>query len=152
VCGIGDNGGMARRRPASGNDDSAPCPCGLGQPYDECCGPAHRGKAPATAEALMRSRYAAFVRDDAGYVLSSWHPSNRPTGVEPDPELRWVGLEIIETVGGGMFDAEGIVEFRAHYRDRGKHGDMRERSRFVRHDGSWVYWGPILADHTLAGL
>jgi SEC-C motif-containing protein len=29
---------------------------------------------------------------------------------------------------------------------------MRERSRFVRHDGAWVYWGPILTDHTLHGI
>jgi SEC-C motif-containing protein len=132
--------------------ETAPCPCGLGQPYGECCGPAHRGRAPATAEGLMRSRYSAFALDDAGYVLRSWHPSTRPAEIEPDPDLRWVGLDVIETSGGGMFDTEGIVEFRAHYRASGRHADMRERSRFVRHEGTWVYWGPILTDHTLAGL
>jgi SEC-C motif-containing protein len=143
---------MAKRRSAVPGGDAGPCPCGRGLPYRECCGPAHRGHAPATAEALMRSRYAAYVRDDAAYVLRSWHPNTRPADVEPDPNLRWVGLDVLQTSGGGMFDAEGIVEFRAHYRDRGKPGDMRERSRFVRHDGAWVYWGPILADHTLTGI
>jgi SEC-C motif domain protein len=128
------------------------CPCGRGLPYAECCQPAHHGHAPSTAEALMRSRYSAFALDDDAYVLSSWHPQTRPATVEPDSGLRWVGLDVIETDGGGMFDAEGIVEFRAHYRDHGKHGDMVERSRFVRHDGQWVYWGPILADGSLATI
>jgi SEC-C motif-containing protein len=130
----------------------AACPCGRGLSYGECCGPAHHGEAPATAEALMRSRYSAFALDDGDYVLSSWHPSTRPAAVEPDSGLKWVGLDIIETSGGGLFDAEGMVEFRAHYRDHGKRGDMVERSRFVRHDGQWAYWGPILADGSLANI
>jgi SEC-C motif-containing protein len=139
---------MARRssrRPATltGFDDAKACPCGLGQPYRECCGPAHRGQAPATAEALMRSRYAAFALDDAA-------PDTRPAGVEPDATLRWTGLDVLGTSGGGLFDAEGVVEFRAHYRDAGRPGQMHERSRFVRHDGQWVYWGPILTDGPLA--
>jgi SEC-C motif domain protein len=57
--------------------------------------------------------------------------------------MRWVGLDVLESSGGGLFDAEGVVEFRAHYRDHGRPGSMHERSRFVRHDGGWVYWGPL---------
>jgi SEC-C motif-containing protein len=154
---LGENDRMARRSPRrsatlTGSDAAGACPCGLGRPYGECCAPAHRGHAPATAEALMRSRYAAFALDNAEYVLGSWHPSTRPASVEPDPKLRWTGLEIIDASGGGLFDAEGVVEFRAHFRDGGRPGDMRERSRFVRHDGQWVYWGPILTDGTLANI
>jgi SEC-C motif domain protein len=133
------NGGMARPRITDA------CPCGLGQPYDECCGPAHHGTPPVSAEALMRSRYAAFALDDAAYVLSSWHPDTRPASVEQDPELRWSGLDLLVTSGGGMFDTEGIVEFEAHYVDGGRRGQMREVSRFVRHAGRWVYWGPIVS-------
>lgn len=99
----------------------------------------------------MRSRYCAFVLDDAAYVLNSWHPVTRPGDVQPDPGLRWTRLDIIGSSGGGLFDAEGVVEFRAHYRDNGRPGDMHERSRFVRHDGAWVYWGPILAAGEHAG-
>jgi SEC-C motif-containing protein len=128
------------------------CPCGRGLPYAECCGPAHQGQPPATAEALMRSRYSAFALDDDDYVLRTWHPRTRPPAVEPDTGLRWVGLDILESTGGGLFDAEGVVEFRAHYRDHGKHGDMVERSRFVRHDGQWTYWGPILTNGSLANV
>lgn len=128
------------------------CPCGRGLPYAECCGPAHQGTPASTAEALMRSRYSAFALDDDDYVLRTWHPDTRPAAIEPDSGLRWVGLDILESTGGGLFDAEGVVEFRAHYRDHGKHGDMVERSRFVRHDGQWVYWGPILTDGSLANI
>jgi len=92
----------------------------------------------------MRSRYAAFALDDATYVLSSWHPTTRPAAIEPDPNLRWVGLQVLRSTGGGLFDAEGIVEFRAHFRDGGQPGELREVSRFVRHGGHWVYWGPAL--------
>ncbi|GAA2604017.1 UPF0225 protein [Paractinoplanes durhamensis] len=120
--------------------------------YDECCAPAHKGNAPATAEALMRSRYSAFALDNDAYVLRSWHPDTRPAFIEPDPHLRWVGLDILEATGGSLFEAEGVVEFRAHYRDHGKHGEMVERSRFVRHNGQWVYWGPILTNGSLANV
>ncbi|MET8149711.1 YchJ family protein [Actinoplanes sp. NPDC049668] len=140
---------MARRTPRRtapprGLDDAGACPCGLGRPYGECCGRAHRGEPPATAEALMRSRYTAFALDDHAYLLSSWHHTTRPARVEPDPNLRWTGLDVLGSAQGGLFDTEGVVEFRAHYRDGGRPGEMRERSRFVRHDGQWVYWGPIL--------
>ena len=91
----------------------------------------------------MRSRYAAFALDDSAYLLSSWHPETRPATIEADPDLRWVGLDVLASTGGGMFDAEGVVEFRAHFRDRGQPGDMREISRFVRDGGHWVYWGPL---------
>jgi hypothetical protein len=37
------------------------CPCGSGERYDACCGPAHAGSPVPTAAALMRSRYSAFV-------------------------------------------------------------------------------------------
>jgi SEC-C motif-containing protein len=130
--------------------DTADCPCGRGRPFGGCCGPALNGHAPSTAEGLMRSRFTAFVLDDAAYVMKTWHPKTRPTEVEPDPDMRWTRLEVLDATGGGLFDAEGVVEFRAHFRDRGRPGDMHERSRFVRDDGAWVYWGPILADGLLS--
>jgi SEC-C motif-containing protein len=91
----------------------------------------------------MRSRYSAFALGDTAYLMRSWDPATRPPSIEPNSGLRWTGLDVLETSGGGMFDAEGVVEFVAHYRDGGRAGDMRERSRFVRHDGAWVYSGPF---------
>ncbi len=44
------------------------CPCGLPDPYADCCGPLHDGRAQAvTAEQLMRSRYSAFVVGGGAY-------------------------------------------------------------------------------------
>src|SRR3569833_3134762 len=41
------------------------CPCGSGKEYEACCGEIIGGKRAApTAEALMRSRYSAFVEDE----------------------------------------------------------------------------------------
>ncbi|AHH98394.1 YchJ family metal-binding protein [Kutzneria viridogrisea] len=119
------------------------CPCGLGDPYEQCCGRLHQGRASAaTAELLMRSRFSAFAVRDEAYLLRTWHSSTRPPGVEFDPGLRWVRLEILDRVEGGMFATEGTVEFRAHYREGGQRGAMQERSLFVRDAGNWVYLGP----------
>ncbi|MFF7793343.1 YchJ family metal-binding protein [Streptomyces sp. NPDC007991] len=115
---------------------SRSCPCGLSQAYEACCGRYHRAAAAApTAEALMRSRYCAFVKGDAGYLLRTWHPRTRPGTLELDPRMRWTGLEILDTSDGSAFHSAGTVEFRASYRG----GSLHERSRFERVDGAWVY-------------
>ncbi|MFC7259470.1 YchJ family protein [Streptomyces lutosisoli] len=112
------------------------CPCGLPEPYVKCCGRFHRGEAAApTAEALMRSRYAAFVQQDEKYLLRTWHPRTRPSSVDFDPGMRWTGLEILATSDGSAFHSTGTVTFRASYRG----GSLHERSRFERVDGAWVY-------------
>ncbi|MFI9008350.1 YchJ family protein [Actinosynnema sp. NPDC053489] len=123
---------------------SAPdrCPCGRGEPYDECCGPLHDGtrKAP-TAEALMRSRYSAFAVGDEEYLLATWHPDTRPASLDLDPEQRWTRLEVLSHTGGTPFETTGTVEFRAHYRYPGGHEVLHEKSRFVREGGAWLYVG-----------
>ncbi|CAK7282166.1 GTG start codon [Streptomyces misionensis JCM 4497] len=112
------------------------CPCGLPQPYDACCGRFHSGAASApTAELLMRSRYCAFVKGDAQYLLRTWHPRTRPERLDLDPRMRWTGLEILDADGGSAFHTTGTVTFRASYRG----GALHERSRFERVAGAWVY-------------
>ncbi|MER5213463.1 YchJ family metal-binding protein [Streptomyces sp. NPDC002838] len=115
---------------------SRSCPCGLPQAYDQCCGRYLSGAAAApTAEALMRSRYSAFVKGNAPYLLRTWHPRTRPARLDLDPGTRWTGLEILGTRDGSAFHNTGTVEFRASYRG----GALRERSRFERVDGAWTY-------------
>jgi SEC-C motif domain protein len=121
-------------------DDDTRCPCGSGHPYGGCCAPLHRGGAQApTAEALMRSRFAAFAAGDAAYLLATWHPRTRPAELELDPAQRWTRLDVLATGAGGPFDDAGTVEFRAHYRRAGQRGSMHERSRFARVGGAWRY-------------
>lgn len=115
---------------------SRSCPCGLPQAYEACCGRFHSGAAAApTAEALMRSRYCAFVQGNVGYLLRTWHPRTRPGRLELDPGMRWTGLEVLGTSAGSAFHTTGTVEFRASYRG----GSLHELSRFERVDGAWVY-------------
>jgi SEC-C motif-containing protein len=95
---------------------------------------------PGTAEALMRSRFDAFRRGDAAWLLRTWHPSTRPQALDLSDNPRWRGLQIVDTVAGGLHDDTGVVEFRATYLDEGMDvGVMEERSRFVREDGRWFY-------------
>lgn len=83
----------------------------------------------------MRSRYSAFVRGEAGYLLLTWHPRTRPERLDLDPGMKWTGLEVLDTGEGSAFHSAGTVTFRASYRG----GSLCERSRFERVDGAWVY-------------
>ncbi|MBH0054294.1 MULTISPECIES: YchJ family protein [unclassified Salinibacterium] len=116
------------------------CPCQSLETYDDCCGRFHRGEALApTAERLMRSRYSAYVRGETDYLLQTWHPSTRPATLELDADVRWFRLEIVARTGGSMFDSQGTVEFRAHYRNDGSADQQHENSSFVRENGAWLY-------------
>lgn len=126
-------------RPAS----TGPCPCGRGATYDRCCGPLHRRERDAaTAEQLMRSRFTAYAVGDGAYLLRSWAAATRPRHVAIDTATAWAGLTVVETSAGAMLDTDGTVTFEARYRTDGRDGVLRERSRFIREDGRWVYLGP----------
>lgn len=117
-----------------------PCPCGSGTPYDRCCGPLHDNQVQATtAEQLMRSRYSAYARGRLDHVFRTWHPRTRPVDLEASPQLRWTGLSVELTEAGQPGDEEGVVVFAATYRTPAGPGVQRERSRFTRRAGRWVY-------------
>lgn len=115
------------------------CPCGSGRTEDTCCGPLLAGTAVAsTAEALMRSRYVAYVRGERDYLLATWHPSTRPATLELDEGVRWLGLSVKRHEQGAADAA--VVEFVARYRIGGGSAmRLHEVSRFVREGGRWYY-------------
>lgn len=119
------------------------CACGSGQSWSTCCQPyLQHGKAAPTAEALMRSRYVAFVRRDAAYLYRTWAPSTRPSqaSLRQLPVTQWLGLQIIRVEAGGVEDTAGVVEFIARWQDgHGVVQSMHEVSRFEREKGRWVY-------------
>ncbi|HCB03360.1 MAG TPA: YchJ family metal-binding protein [Nocardioides sp.] len=118
----------------------ADCPCGSGERYDACCGRLHRRQAEAaTAEELMRSRYAAYAVGALDHVFRTWHPRTRPESIDPDSEVTWSGLRILDRVAGGPDDDRGEVEFEATYERAGRSDRLHERSRFERRRGRWVY-------------
>jgi hypothetical protein len=115
------------------------CPCCSGLGFSDCCQPLLLGvRRAATAEALMRSRYSAFVVGDSGYLRDSWHPEYAPAEIELG-DVRWVGLQILGKSGGGPLDSSGTVSFAARYEVGGQRLVLREDSRFLRLAGAWVY-------------
>lgn len=124
--------------------DQTLCPCGSNKLFSQCCAPTINTTAPAqTAEALMRSRYCAYVLNNEAYLLNSWHSSTRPAALglaeHEHGTAQWIGLKIISTSAGGPDDAEGMVEFVARYKINGKAHRMQEKSRFVKEAGCWLY-------------
>ena len=116
-----------------------PCPCGSNKHYSECCEPLHLGHRHAeTAEALMRSRYSAFVKMDADYLTRSWHQSTRPSDLSLEP-TKWIGLNIKSTKQGSSLDSEGWVEFVARYKVDGRAHRLQENSFFKKENGAWFY-------------
>lgn len=117
------------------------CPCGTGETLRQCCGPFLAGAAtPSTAEALMRSRYTAFVLADTAYVAASWHSATRPADATAPTGIEWRRLRILQTEAGGPSDDTGVVEFVAHFRTAdGSRDFLHERSKFAREHGHWVY-------------
>jgi SEC-C motif-containing protein len=137
---------------AAGRVDAAqvtaggPCPCGRRdarqrpQPFARCCGrflADFEGTPAPDAEALMRSRYCAFVLEDADYLLATWHPSHRPPSLAFEPGLKWLGLEVRDH--RPLDSAHAEVEFVARSRIAGRAQRLHERSRFVCEDGRWYY-------------
>jgi SEC-C motif-containing protein len=133
--------------------NNEPCPCG-GASLATCCGPFLAGAAiPETAEALMRSRYTAYVQKNEPYLLSTWHRSTRPTEpvIDQDEKVQWLGLEIKSALRLRQRKAElpeppdsDTVEFVARFRIGGRAHRLHEVSRFVREPGDdgaarWFY-------------
>ena len=129
-------------------DDAAqPCPCGRRdhrgrlRAYAVCCAPyveAYEMHPAPDAEALMRSRYTAFVLERADYLRATWHASQRPSRVTFDTGVQWLGLDVKAHVPRDQDHAE--VEFVARLREpSGRAVRLHERSRFVRENGRWFY-------------
>ncbi len=116
------------------------CPCDGGKHYGCCCGPLHDGFVAETAEALMRSRYSAYVLLLKDYLLATWHPRTRAEDLNlaTTPPTRWLGLQIRQHQQTG--EDRAIVEFVARYRlGGGSAVRLHETSRFIREGGRWYY-------------
>ena len=85
----------------------------------------------------MRSRYSAFVLEQADYLLATWHAATRPAALDFVPGVKWLGLEVRSYQ---VLDADHAeVEFVARLREAGRTTRLHERSRFVRESGRWFY-------------
>jgi SEC-C motif-containing protein len=91
------------------------------------------------AEALMRSRYSAYVLGLEPYLLATWHLDTRPAALDlaQDAPTQWLGLAVKRHETSDA--AHAIVEFVARYKVNGRAYRLHETSRFVRENGQWLY-------------
>ncbi len=116
------------------------CPCGSGLSFKGCCQPCLKYACDApTAEALMRSRYTAFVLLNENYLRYSWHPDTCPKTIHLNASTQWLGLKIKHTFAGKKNDETGEVEFITRNKTTGKASRLHEISRFSRFQQRWVY-------------
>src|ERR1044072_2188416 len=105
------------------------CPCGTQKSYADCCEPFISGKASApTPEALMRSRYTAYVKVAPISLRDPLAPEPRHDFKESDVrewagQSEWLGLDILKAEGE-------TVEFIARYKAQGKVLEHHEVSKF----------------------
>lgn len=124
---------------------SRPCPCESKRTFDRCCEPFVLGREfPPTAQALMRSRFTAYALGRADYLAKTTALVERE---KLDVEelgrycraVKCISLKILQTEAGGPEDETGVVVFFAKLLINGKRMLHREKSRFVREDGHWMY-------------
>ena len=122
------------------------CFCGSNNTFEQCCKPIIDGVQPApTAQALMRSRYSAYVIIASQYLIDSTHISQRANYSKTDieawaKESHWQRLEIIDCKKGLSGDSVGEVEFKAYYQDSKNILHIHhEKSIFKQENGDWFY-------------
>jgi len=122
-------------------DSETICLCGSNSEYSLCCEPFHKKEiTPATAEALMRSRFTAYANKNEDYLLNTWETAKRPEAIDfSKEEAVWTNLDIVKTKKGREKDSKGIVEFKAYYSLDDEPYVMNEISRFIKKAGRWFY-------------
>ena len=125
------------------------CPCQSGQTYAACCAPLHQGARQAVdAEALMRSRYSAYVRCDIDYIVATTVPAQQVL-LDGDAMrqwsagTQWCGLEVLQHwPRAGKHHAE--VEFKAWFDTAQGRQYHHERSAFVCIAQRWYFLNPTV--------
>jgi SEC-C motif-containing protein len=125
-------------------DALVPCICGIGESTETHCLPIIDGAPAPTAEALMRSRYTAYVLGKIDYIFDSLHPSqrsdvDRSATEQWSKKADWKSLEVVSTEKGGEGDDTGSVEFIARFEMGGVAQEHRELATFRRSERRWYY-------------
>lgn len=122
------------------------CPCHSGISYEVCCKPFHDGLPPETAVQLMRSRYSAFALGLVDYIIKTTHPLNpdytknitswSDNISEFSKKTEFKDLKILNFENGTTLS---YVTFHAFLRQSGQNTGFKERSRFLKQNGQWLY-------------
>ncbi|MBF0107048.1 MAG: YchJ family protein [Deltaproteobacteria bacterium] len=134
----------------------APCPCGTGINYENCCQPHILGlEKPLSAEKLLRSRYTAFVAGETDYIKTTHHPDtakdlDMQSIIEWSRNSSWLSLEIINIDESTEKDTT-FIEFCAKYTQKDGTHHHNETSIFKKKDDTWFFYDvkknkPIVKD------
>ena len=90
----------------------------------------------------MKSRYSAYALGKSNYIIQTTHPDNPDYSTDTENweasishfsrHTDFLGLNIIEFIDG---EEEAYVTFTA----RLSSGNMKEKSRFLKVGGAWLY-------------
>lgn len=116
------------------------CPCCSEKLYEDCCKPYHtKEKNTPTAEALMRSRFAAFAIQNGAYLYNTTLPAKRKFHNQAELQEwgeinQWKKLEIVSKPSLNQ------VEFKAFYIDSDGNEQLHhELSVFQKIGDRWFY-------------
>ncbi|MGJ8680925.1 YchJ family protein [Paraglaciecola sp.] len=118
------------------------CYCGNSLSFTTCCQPFLQNLAqPSNAEALMRSRFSAYVLEDFDYILKTYGKEQRKdltslTLQKSAEGTQWLSLDVIQHVAN---DYTAQVEFKAYYKVDKLFYVMHELSDFELEDNQWYY-------------
>lgn len=122
------------------------CPCGSLKKYKKCCKVFHEGSSAKTAEELMRSRFTAYILNDAEYIIRTTHSDNQDYTLNYEIWKKdiinfceytdFIKLEIFERIED---ENESFVKFRATLQQDNLDASFIEKSRFLKVDNKWFY-------------
>ena len=97
----------------------------------------------SSPEALMRSRYSAYVTGNLDHVERTHAPEirrdfNRAEAERLAAEVEWLGLDVRKATADGD---RGTVEFAVRFRRQDQELTQYEVAEFRREDGQWLYAG-----------
>jgi peptide deformylase len=123
------------------------CPCGRGEPYEQCCKRFHRGDdLPEDALQLMRSRYSAYALNLPEYLIKTTHPASpyylenkfawKRSLSQRSKESSFKRLEILDFQEKGLL---ATVTFTAFVSKDDADATFTEISYFEKFKGRWLY-------------
>lgn len=126
------------------------CPCESKKSYAECCQPFHlKVEKPPSAEALMRSRYAAYCKGLVDYLIFTTHREHpqyqKNTGqwrlsfAQYCRDTKFEGLTVVSTET--IDDTHARVLYQALLEQGGDKIRLTEDSTFRCENGQWLYDG-----------
>ena len=130
------------------------CPCDSGLSYAECCEPYITGiKDAPTAEALMRSRYTAYVVHAIDYIINTCLEKNKmnPEGIKDWSEKStWLGFKILSLSNDDEEGDRAKIVFESIYERKSLKYVHHETATFKKQDNRWFYDDGEILPQTIA--